>query len=36
MIDKILAYEKERQELEAYIEYLVTNFYDDGGFTDEP
>ena len=31
MIDKILAYEKERKELEEYIQYLVDNFYEDGG-----
>ena len=36
MIEKILWYEQERKELEQYIEYLVENFYDDGGLTNEP
>lgn len=36
MIEKILWYEKERKEFEQYIEYLVENFYDDGGFENEP
>ena len=29
MIEKILAYEEERKELEKYIEYLVENFYEE-------
>lgn len=36
MTDKILWYEKERKELDQYIEYLVQNFYEDGGPTNEP
>ena len=31
MIERIMQYEEERKELERYIEYLVENFYEDGG-----
>lgn len=36
MITKITWYEEKRKELERYIEYLIENFYDNGGLTDEP
>ena len=31
MKERILEYEEQRKQLDEYIQYLVDNFYEDGG-----